>query len=97
MKPFAQRPIEVDCLVDVEQSREWLHAHVELDGVEPGPGDRVIVRGAPTTVDFGQRQVRRCRATIHRAGPATRLWIRLGGWFALTDLFEVGFSMRRQG
>lgn len=95
--PFAPRPIEVDCLVDVEQSRERLHAHVELDGIDPEPGDRVLVRGAPTSIGFGQHQVRRCRATIHRASPAARLWIRLSGWFALTDLFEVGFSMRRQG
>lgn len=92
---FAARTVEVDCMVDVEQSPEWLHAHVELDGVEVRPGDRVLVHGAPTSVGFGQRQVRSCRATVRRAGPAARLWARFSAWFALTDLFEVGFSMRR--
>ncbi len=94
---LAARTVEVACVVDVEQSREWLHAHVELDGVDLRPGDRVLVHDAPTSVGFGQRQIRSCRATIRRASPATRIWIRLGAWFALTDLFEVGFSMRRQG
>jgi len=94
---FAPRTVEVACLVDVEQSREWLHAHVELDGVEVRPGDRVLVHDAPATVGFGEQRVRSCRATIRRAGPAARFWTRFGAWFALTDLFEVGFSPRRQG
>jgi hypothetical protein len=94
---FAARTVEVGCVVDVEQSREWLHAHVELDGVEVRPGDCVLVHGAPTRVGFGEHRVRSCRATIHRAGPAARIWARFGAWFALTDLFEVGFSPRRQG
>lgn len=94
---LAARTVEIACVVDVEQSQEWLHAHVDLDGVQVQPGDCVLVHGAPTTVGFGQRRVSRCRATVRRAGPAARAWARLGAWFALTDLFEVGFSPRRQG
>lgn len=94
---LAGRTVEIACVVDVEQSREWLHAHVELDGVQVRPGDCVLVHGAPTTAGFGKRCVQHCRATVRHAGPAGRLWARLGAWFALTDLFEVGFSTRRQG
>ena len=87
----AARTVEVACVVDVERSQEWLHAHVELDGIEERPGDSVLVHDAPAAVGFGERRVSRCRATVRRAGPAARAWARIGAWFALADLFEVGF------
>jgi hypothetical protein len=34
------------CTVDIENTAERLHAHVMLDGYEPGPGDEVIVHSA---------------------------------------------------
>ena len=41
--------IEVPCTVEIEQTSESLHAHVELDGdIEIRPGDEVIVHDAPT-------------------------------------------------
>ena len=74
---------------------ESLHAHVELDGVEVGPGDEVIVHGAPTHVPFGEKIVARCHATVVRAGPIARLMAKIEGYLELTELYEVGFSEGR--
>ena len=40
-----ERTFQVPCTVEIEHTAESLHAHVELEGVEAGPGDRVIVQG----------------------------------------------------
>ena len=95
MSTRSARTIEVDCTVDLEQTTESLHAYVELDGVEVGPGDEVIVHDAPTQVAFGEHLVCRRRATVRRAGLRDRVRARLGGYLELTELFEVGFSAER--
>lgn len=87
-----RRVIETNCTVDIEQTPEFLHAHVELDGIEPGPGDEVIVIDAPTSVAFGERQVFRRKALIMRASPWERFMAKVQGYRELTELFEVGFS-----
>jgi len=84
--------LEVACIVDLEQTSESLHAHVELHGVEVGPGDQVIVHDAPTQVGFGQRRVVQRRATMVRAGVLRATAARLAGYLALTELYEVTFS-----
>jgi hypothetical protein len=83
------------CTVDIENTAERLHAHVMLDGYEPGPGDEVIVHGAPTDVPFGERVVARCEATVIPASRLSRLMSRAGGYLELTELYEVGFSEGR--
>ena len=87
-----RRAVEVPCTVDVEHSFDSLHAYVDLEGVEVGPGDEVLVHGAPTEVPYGERVVVRRKATVLQAGPLGRLWTRLTARFELTDLYEVGFS-----
>jgi hypothetical protein len=87
-----RRTVEVPCTVDVEHSFDSLHAYVDLDGIEVGPGDEVLVHGAPTEVPYGERVVVRRSATVLQAGPLGRLWTRLAARFELTDLYEVGFS-----
>jgi len=87
-----RRAVEVQCTVDVEHSFDSLHAYVDLDGIEVGPGDEVLVHGAPTEVPYGERVVVRRSATVLQAGPLGRLWTRLAARFELTDLYEVGFS-----
>jgi hypothetical protein len=89
------RAIEVPCTVDIEHTAEFIHAFVELDGVEIGPGDEVLVHDAPTGVRFGEREVFRRRATVRRAGPLGRLWAHVEGYLELTELYEVGFSAGR--
>ena len=92
---FGRERIEVACTVEIERTGESLHAHVDLDGVSPEPGDEVIVHGAPSHVPFGEKTTIRCRATVVRAGPLRRLKAKLEGYMELTELFEVSFSPGR--
>ena len=87
--------VEVPCTVDIEHSFDSLHAYVDLEGVEVGPGDEVLVHDAPTAVALGERVVVRRRATVMRAGLIERLWTRLIARLELTELYEVGFSTWR--
>lgn len=92
---FGRRTVEVPCTVDLEHTDDSLHAYVELEGVEVGPGDEVLVHDAPTEIGFGERVVHRRRATVVRAGALERLWTRLTGPLEITELYEVGFSSWR--
>jgi hypothetical protein len=84
--------VEVSCLVDIEQTPEFLHAHAIPEGIDIRPGDTVIVHDAPTHVDFGERLTVRCRATVYRANWLQRNWTQLTGLLEFAELYEVGFS-----
>lgn len=86
--------LDVPCTVDIEHTNDSLHAYVDLEGVEVGPGDRVTVIGAPLRVAFGEHVVRQCRARVERASIAEQFWTRLSGYLELTELYEVGFDRR---
>jgi hypothetical protein len=89
------RIVEVPCTVDIENTPDSVHAYVELDGVEVGPGDQVIVHDAPADAPFGTQHFYYRRATVVRATPVERLKARLAGYLELTELYEVGFSEGR--
>ncbi len=94
----AKRPkvFTVPCTVEVEHTSASLHAHVDLDGdIEIGPGDAVLVHGAPARVPFGERLVVRCDATVRRATWLGRQWTKLMAKLELTELYEVSFTARR--
>lgn len=86
---------EVPCVVDIENTAERLHAHVDMGDLEVGPGDTVIVYGAPAHMGFGQKGVFHCRAQVVRAGRLERLWVRATAYLGLTELYEVSFSPGR--
>jgi hypothetical protein len=88
----SRRTENIPCTVEIEQSPESLHAYVHLEGRQPGPGDKVIVHGAPTRINFGERGVFACHATIIHAGPLARQTTRVLSYFELTELYEIGFS-----
>jgi hypothetical protein len=92
----AKQTLEVPCTVDIEHSFDSLHAYVDLDGVEIGPGDEVLVHDAPTEIAYGDRVVCERRATVRKAGLLERLRTRLMEPFELTELYEVGFSSWRR-
>lgn len=94
MNAFARR-IEVPCTVVIAHTADDCHAHVELQGVEVGPGDAVRVLDAPTRIDYGQRLRCERRASVRRAGWLARLWTHLTARFELTLLYEVSFSAGR--
>jgi hypothetical protein len=85
----------VPCTVDIEITPDSVHAWVELDGVEVGPGDQVIIENAPTSLPFGTQHFFHRRAVVVRADPLERLRARLAGYLELTELYEVGFSAGR--
>ena len=88
----ARGTIEVPCTIDMEQTPDSLHAYVDLQGFDVGPGDEVIVHDAPAAVAFGEKAVYARRATIRRAGPLRRFWAHVEGYLELTELYEVSFS-----
>ncbi len=85
------RRMEVACEVDLERSLDSFHAYAVPDGVEIGPGDRVIVHDMPSRLEFGECRSYRGRATVFKAGLLRRLWTEWSSVFALTGLYEVGF------
>lgn len=87
---------DIPCRIEVEQSDEHFHAHVELAGdIAIYPGDEVTVHGAPIQITFGQRATYERLATVTRAGPLRRAWTRIKAYFDLSELYEVSFSHGR--
>lgn len=92
---FGRRIVDVPCTIEIEHTQASLHAHVDLEGIEVGPGDTVLVHDAPTEVGFGERVLCRRHATVEVAGWAERLWTKATAFLELTELYEVSFSPRR--
>lgn len=93
---MAASRFDTPCRIEIEQTPEHFHAHVRLAGdIELQPGDRVKVHGAAIKVDFGQSLAIDRMATVTRAGPLVRAWIRLAAYFDLTELYEVSFTPGR--
>jgi hypothetical protein len=87
------RQFEIGCTIEIEQTGESLHAHVNFDNdVELHPGDEVPVHGAPVRIRFGESVNLRRTATVVRAGRLKRWMTRLAGYLELTELYEVSFS-----
>jgi hypothetical protein len=87
--------VQTACTVDLLRTGEFLHAHVELDGVEVGPGDTVVVHDAPSEIAFGEHRVERRMATVTRANALDRILTKFTAYLELTELYEVGFSAGR--
>ena len=92
---LGRRTIDVPCTIEVEHTPRSLHAHVDLEGIDVGPGDSVLVHDAPTDVGFGEKVTRRSHATVVQAGTIERLWTQLTAFLELTELYEVSFTPRR--
>jgi hypothetical protein len=86
------RRIEVPCAIEIEQTPESLHAYTTPEGVDIGPGDRVLVHGAPATIKFGDRISVMGSATIIRATWFGRFRAHVIGLLSLVELYEVGFE-----
>lgn len=84
------------CTIDIEQSHDYFHAHVALDGdIRLRPGDRVHVHGAPVLIRFGEKLSERRAATVERAGWLMRVWTRCASHLQLSELYEVSFTARK--
>lgn len=89
---FGGDKIDVVCHIDIEQSPESFHAHAVPDGIDINPGDEVLVYGVPTNIEFGDRIMMECPATVVRANWLVRKWTEFTSIFELTELYEVGFQ-----
>lgn len=87
-----RRTVQVPCEVDLERTHDHLHAHVTLHGVAIGPGDAVLVKGAPPRIDFGERRTLRASATVRQASGLRRWWTRVWGIREFYELYDVGFE-----
>jgi hypothetical protein len=87
-----RQSITVPCTVELEQTHEFLQAHVHLEGVEVDVADEVEVHDAPTAVAFGEKQTFQRTATVTRASALDRLVTRLLAYRELTELYETGFD-----
>ena len=95
MMSLRRTRFDTPCTVEVELSDEACRANVVLaNDYAVGPGDRVLVHGAPISVGFGERRVIERTATVERAGSLERLWTKFAGHFEMTELYEVSFSDR---
>lgn len=96
--PFmGKRQIDVPCTIEIENTFDSLHAHVELHGgIEVEAGDEVLVHGDPIRVPYGQKLTLQRMATVTRAGWFTRMMTSLMARFELTELYEVSFSSGRK-
>lgn len=93
---FFSEKFDTRCRVEIEQSPEHFHAHVELDGNVPiYPGDSVQIHGAPIMVAFGEKVSFDRIATVHRAGLLRRAWTKLTGYLEMAELYEVSFTPGR--
>jgi len=97
VEPQARPPRRqcVPCSVEMVNTCDEFYAHVVLEGVEVGPGDEVLVHGAPTRLAYGSRLVLGTQATVSRASWLGRWWTRTIGRFELSLLYEVSFTTAR--
>ena len=85
--------VDVPCTIEIENTFESLHAHVDLDGkLAINAGDEVLVHGDPVRVPYGHKVVLRRFATVTRANWIDRLITRILARLELTELYEVSFS-----
>lgn len=87
---------DVPCTIEIENTFESLHAHVDLDGAMPEVGDEVLVHGDTVRVPYGHKVTLHRLATVTRANWLDRAMTRLLARLELTELYEVSFSSGRK-
>ena len=84
--------VDVPCTIEIVHTWESLRAHVDLDGIEVGPGDAVHVHGAEIAVPYGESVTLHRMATVTKASAPERLWVKMTGDFEFMELLEFSFS-----
>ncbi len=87
-----RRVLEVGCSLDLEATHDHFHAHVELENVDPEPGDAVLGHDAPSRIPLGEVRTYRSRATVAQASWLKREWTKLRSRLDISELYEVGFE-----
>lgn len=90
---FTKTKESAPCTVEVSHVFDSLHAHVRFNnGATVGPGDSVLVHGAPVMAAYGEVVSEDRMATIKRASAVERLWIKTTGDLEFMELCEFSFS-----
>ena len=90
---FTKTKESAPCTVDVSHVFDSLHAHVRFNnGATVGPGDSVLVHGAPVMAAYGEVVSEDRMATIKRASAVERLWTKTTGDLEFMELCEFSFS-----
>lgn len=87
-----RKTVEVPCTIDLENTHQHFHAHVDLRGVEVDEGDVVLVHGAPDRIAIDEVRTLEATATVQKASLPRRLWERVVGRTYITEMYEVGFE-----
>jgi hypothetical protein len=88
----SRKTFEVPCTVELQQTHDFLQAHVSLVGIEVDVADTVQVHNAPTTIAFGDHQTFERTATVTRATALDKWLTKMGAYLELTELYECGFD-----
>ncbi|MDG1973092.1 MAG: hypothetical protein P8I56_19300 [Paracoccaceae bacterium] len=90
---FTKTKESAPCTVEVSHVFDSLHAHVRFNnGATVGPGDSVLVHGAPVMAAYGEVVSEDRMATIKRASAVERLWTKTTGDLEFMELCEFSFS-----
>jgi len=86
---------QVNYSLDMANTWEDLYAHVELEGVDIGPGDAIQLHQVPVDLPYGQKRRVTGKASYFKASSLKRWCIRTFSRFEITMLYEVSFSSTR--
>lgn len=89
---LVRRTVEVPCTIDLENTHQHFHAHVDLQGVDIDEADEVLVHGAPDRIALNEKRTLEATATVKKASLPRRLWERVVGRTYITEMYEVGFE-----
>jgi hypothetical protein len=88
-------PKQVNYSLDMANTWDDLYAHVELEGVDIGPGDAVKLHNAPVNLPYGQKRQFTGKASYFKASSFKKWFITTFSRFEITMLYEVSFSSTR--
>jgi hypothetical protein len=86
---------QVNYSLEMANTWEDLYAHVELEGVDIGPGDAVKLHQVPYDLPYGQVRHVSGKASYFKASAFKRWFITTFSRFEITMLYEVSFSSTR--
>ena len=90
---FMTERYDVGCTIEIQNTFESLHAHVDLDdAAELKPGDRVRVHGDIVVVEYGVSMSIRRIATVVKVNSFQSFFARIKGDLEIFEMFEVSFS-----
>jgi len=86
---------QVNYSLEMANTWEDLYAHVELDGVDIGPGDAVQLHHVPVDLPYGQTRYVEGKASYFKASSFKKWFICTFSRFEIIMLYEVSFSSTR--